>query len=84
MYISSNKERNIYKYKDRIHRVKYLKFLKITENISLRRKQAYRLLFKIVYIRSVELPGSLHELDEVIIIINRGRDGGVVIIPFFS
>ena len=34
--------------------------------------------------RSVELPGSLHELDEVIVVVNRGADSGVVLVPLIS
>jgi hypothetical protein len=30
---------------------------------------------------SVELPGGLHELDEVLVVVNRGADSGVVLVP---
>ena len=33
---------------------------------------------------SVKLPGSLHELDEVVVVVNRGADSGVVLVPLIS
>ena len=37
-----------------------------------------------VVVSLVEFPGSLHELDEVIVVVDGGRDSGVVLVPLIS
>ena len=38
----------------------------------------------IIICHSVELPGGLHELNEVVVVVNGGADSGVVLVPLIS
>jgi hypothetical protein len=47
------------------------------------KKRRYQAL-AITNCHSLELPGGLHELDEVVVVVNRGADSGIVLVPLGS
>jgi len=41
-------------------------------------------IFVIGLLSLVEFPSSFHDLDEVVVVVDGGADGGVVLVPFGS